>query len=207
MSYREFTLELLLRRFPLRLQERRDLFATVPPHPPSALLAATLEINIPIALAISTEKARSELIIAPILVEVVRVLDGTVSLFSGIDFTISPEEGLNGVSDFLLSRSPEQFVLRAPELVVIEAKNENVRAGIAQCGATMLAAQRFNVEQANAVTTIYGAVTTGDNWRFLMLEDQTLSIDQPQYTIQQVDRILGIFLHMLRTPVPVTRPE
>jgi hypothetical protein len=49
---------------------------------------SNLEQKIPLALALSTEKARSEFIIAPILAEVREQLGKRFSLFSGIDFTV-----------------------------------------------------------------------------------------------------------------------
>jgi hypothetical protein len=53
-----------------------------------------------LALNINTEKARSELIIAPLLVELRRLLNREISLFSGIDFTVDENQNLNGFCDF-----------------------------------------------------------------------------------------------------------
>ena len=44
----------------------------------------------------NTEKARSELIIAPILMEAIRLARPPVSLFSGAAFDVDKEQGLNG---------------------------------------------------------------------------------------------------------------
>ena len=63
----------------------------------------------PLATATGSEKARSELIISPILVEVRKILQQQVSLFSGEDFTVEPELVLSGIGDFLISGSPEQI--------------------------------------------------------------------------------------------------
>ena len=114
----------------------------------SALLQETLAESVPLALEVSTEKARSEFIIAPMLAETRRQFAGQISLFSGIDFTVDAEAGLRGVCDFLFSLSPLQLYVQAPVLAVVEAKNENIKAGIGQCVAEMLAAQRFNAARA-----------------------------------------------------------
>src|SRR5262249_29076379 len=118
MAYRDFTLTDLKEQFGLRLDERSDLFAGIAPVEVSPLLQEILRRNLPLALAISTEKARSEMIIAPVLLEVWGQMEGQVSLFSGTDFTVDAARGLNGVCDFLLSLSPEQLTIEAPVAVV-----------------------------------------------------------------------------------------
>jgi hypothetical protein len=198
MAYRDFTLADLKEQFGLRLEERSDLFAGVTPVPVSALLQETLRENLPLALAISTEKARSEMIIAPVLIEVRRQMQYQVSLFSGTDFNVDPERGLNGLCDFLLSLSPEQLAIEAPAAVVAEAKNENMKQGIAQCIAGMVAVQLFNRQKRNEIEDIHGAVTTGSIWKFLRLTGTVVHVDMAEYYIKEVERIVGILLCVLR---------
>jgi len=203
MSYSDFTLEMLKERFDLRVDERPDLYAHLPPRAISSLLQETLRDNVPLALAISTEKARSEMIIAPILIEVRRQCPERVSLFSGVEFTVDPTQGLKGVCDFLLSRSPEQLAIEAPVVTVIEAKNENMKQGIAQALSVMVAAQLYNRQRQKNVPAVYGAVTTGSNWRFLQLTDNLVRIDLTEYYIREVERIVGILVWMLQEePAP-----
>ena len=148
--------------------------------------------TLPLALAVHTEKSRSALLIAPILVELRKLARHQVSLFSGIDFSVDPAQGLNGVCDFIVSQSPEQLFVSAPVLIVVEAKNENIKGGLAQSIAAMLAAQLFNDREGSVVAAVYGAVTTGTNWRFLKLEPGTVYIDQREYYIDRDEKILGI---------------
>ena len=124
MSYSDFTLQTVVKELQLVLNERTNLFAQIPESTISDHLAITLKENIPLALAINTEKARSELIIAAILVELRKMLNYQISLFSGVEFNVDPQRGLNGVCDFIITRSPEQFFIRAPAIVVVEAKAE-----------------------------------------------------------------------------------
>jgi hypothetical protein len=202
MAYSDFTLPEVTKRFHLTLDERFDLFAPVEAIQPSRLLAETLEENIPLALAIQTEKARSEFIIAPILVEVRRLLDRRISLFSGVDFTVDASKGLNGICDYIISQSREQLFIKAPVITIIEAKNENIKAGIAQCTAALLAARLFNEREGNSIDVVYGAVTTGNIWRFIKLEDTTVSIDRIEYYLDNVDIILAILLRIASHNIP-----
>ncbi|NMG11578.1 hypothetical protein [Brasilonema sp. UFV-L1] len=192
MSYSEFSLAKTKREFGLTTLEKRDIFAAVPELAASHLLTETLNYNLPIALGSNSEKARSELIIAPILVDLRRQLHEQISLFSGIDFSVDDTKGLNGTCDFIITKSPEILIVTAPVITIVEAKKENINAGFGQCAAEMVAAQIFNEQTATEIKTIYGAVTTGSIWQFLKLEEQTLSIDLSEYYLKEVNKILGI---------------
>lgn len=63
MAYRDFTLADLKQQLGLSLDENAELFADVSPAVVSSLLQETLRDGLQLALAIGTEKARSELII------------------------------------------------------------------------------------------------------------------------------------------------
>jgi len=197
MSYSDFSIDSVKAQFDLRLVEDRDLYATVLPVEISALLRETLAENVSLALAISTEKARSEMIIAPVLIEARRQVNRQVSLFSGIDFTVDPQQGLYGVCDFMLCRSPEQLTIEAPVVAVVEAKNENMKAGIGQCLAEMIAARLFNERKGDGKRAVYGVVTTGNNWKFLQLDENTAHADRAEYHIKEIERIVGILKGML----------
>jgi hypothetical protein len=188
MAYSDFTLQEVVQRFQLVLEEQHNLFAAVPEVGPGDFLCAILDENVPLALALSTEKARSELMIAPVLVEVRKLTRRQISLFSGADFPVDATQGLTGVCDFLMARSREQFFIHAPVVVIVEAKNENFKAGMGQCSATMMAAQCFNTREGTSLTTIYGAITTGNVWKFLKLEGSTLFIDLPEYHIDRIGK-------------------
>jgi len=197
MAYSDFTLQEVVQRFQLVLEEQHNLFAAVPEIIPGDFLCTILDENVPLALALSTEKARSELMITPLLVEVRKLARRQISLFSGADFPVDATQGPTGVCDFLIAQSREQFFIHAPVVVIVEAKNENFKAGMSQCSSTMMAAQCFNAQAGTGLTTLYGAVTTGNIWKFLQLEGNTLFIDLPEYSIERVGKILGILLTMV----------
>ena len=169
MSYSNFTLESALTTFQLEKVESAGLFSEIEPLSPSDYLTTGLTKKIPLAAAIGTEKARSELIVADILVELREKFDYRISFFSGIDFSVDVEDNLTGVCDFLVSLSPGQLFLEAPLIVLVEAKKDDPKLGLGQCTAEMLAAQRFNAEKGNDLPSVYGATTTGTEWQFLKL--------------------------------------
>ncbi len=149
MAYSDFTLSKFKKSFSIRIDEETDLCADIEPLQASEKLKNSLEETTELALAINTEKARSEMIITPILLEVRRRANYPISLFSGTDFNVDVENGLNGYCDFIISRSKEQLTINVPVVVIIEAKNENIKGGLGQCAAAMLAAQLFNQQEGN----------------------------------------------------------
>ena len=197
MAYSNFTLDTAQEAFDLEEIDAAGIFAGFELVVPSELLTAVLARNIPLATAIGTEKAKSEMIVADVLVELREQLEHRISLFSGIDFNVDPENGLAGVCDFVVSLSPRQFSLKAPVIILVEAKNDNLEIGLGQCVAEMVAAQRFNAEKGNNVPRIYGATTSGTEWRFLKLEGKQLYIDMSVYQIERCDKILGILASMV----------
>ena len=197
MAYSSWTLSKVSRTFQLETVWQPGLFADIEPVEPSEPLTVTLERQLPFALAMGTEKAKSEMVVAPVLVELCLHFESRVSLFSGIDFNVDATNGLTGVCDFLVSLSPQRFDLEAPVIALVEAKNADVKLGVGQCVAEMVAAQRFNAEAGNDIPCIYGAITSGTEWLFLKLAGKTLSIGLETYHINQCDKILGILASMV----------
>ncbi len=197
MAYSDFTLESVGMAFELERVASIDLFSEIEPITPSSHLTTQLKKKVPLAVAIGTEKARSELIITDVLFELREHFDRRISLFSGVDFNVDAENDLTGVCDFLISLSPEQFFVEAPVIALVEAKNADVKLGLGQCVAEMIAAQRFNAERKNSIPYVYGTTTSGTDWIFLKLEGQKLHIDMAVYTIAQCDQILGILSSMV----------
>ncbi|MYK19076.1 hypothetical protein F4055_13085 [Candidatus Poribacteria bacterium] len=197
MAYSNFTLDAVLTTFQLEIVESADLFAEIEAIVPSAYLTEVLTKKVQLAIAIGTEKAKSELIVADILFELREQCNHRISFFSGIEFSVDDESGLTGVCDFLVSLSPVQYVLQAPVIALVEAKNADIKLGLGQCVAEMIAAQRFNAERGNDIPCVYGASTTGVEWLFLKLEGKCLHIDMTAYTIERCDRILGILASMV----------
>ncbi len=202
MAYNQFTIPQLERDFGLRIHRQTGLFSVSPPAPISDLLRLTLAQNSRFALPSGSEKARSEYLIAPILAEVCQQKREQASLFSGIEFDVDAQRGLSGYCDFLFSLTPDALVLSAPVVSVVEAKKENILAGIPQCLAELIAAQIFNAAQEHPMETLYGVVTTGTDWQFLSLQETVATIDTDLYYLSNVEKIVGILLSMLRRNLP-----
>ncbi len=196
MAYSEFTLRLLSQRFGITVSDADDLFAAVPPLPVSDFFHTLLKRHLPIARGQGTEKARSEMIIAPLLVELREQAEHQLAVFSGVEMSADPALGLYGFCDFLVSRSPTMLAVTAPVLTVVEAKREDITAGIPQCIAEMYAAMIFNARDGEPRETLYGAVTSGTIWRFLRLRELHAEVDSQEYFIENVDKILGILRYM-----------
>jgi len=196
MPYSSFSLLQVQRQFDLKVV-KGIFFTDLPTLSPGKWLTDLLSKSAPFAAAQGSEKVRSELIVAPLLFELRELLDRQIGLFSGTDFTIDVESGLNGVCDFLLTRSTNELIIEAPAIVLIEAKKGELNAGWGQCAAEMVAAQRFNQVDGKEVATIYGSVTTGTQWQFLKLTGRDLTIDVTEYALDPIDRILGIFKWMV----------
>jgi hypothetical protein len=197
MAYSDFTIAKVREAFNLVIEEDRNLFAEVAGVQPSELLTMILQQYLTMAIAINSEKARSEFIVAPVLAELKQLSSYQISLFSGNELNVDSAQGLTGYCDFILSYSKEQLYIRAPVTMIVEAKNENIIGGIGQCIAEMVAAQIFNQKSANDIETIYGVVTSGTNWRFLILHKNIVFIDTVEYYIKEVNKILGILLQSI----------
>jgi hypothetical protein len=196
MAYSDFKLLEVQQKFGVTIEESTDLFHTVPESELPKTLSSILTRYLPLALNLNTEKARSELLIAPFLTEFKLLHTDKVSLFSGLEFNVNEAQGLKGRCDYILSSNSQQLVLTAPVCVLVEAKDENIVGGLGQCLAEMIAAQQFNLEQKHPRALVYGIVTTGIQWRFLQLEQQFATVDSVEYSIQNPEKIFGILEHI-----------
>jgi hypothetical protein len=199
MPYTQFSIEQIKATFGIAFSSKIGLFADIPEIEPRSFLQETLQFNLPLALEINSDKARSELIVAPILLEIKKLLPQRMSWFSGREFNVDAARGLSGYCDFLISRSPEQLVIESPVIALVEAKNDNIQSGLGQCMAETIAAQIFNQRQENDIQTIYGVVTTGSIWKFFKLEGIAIEIDTSEYFINNVGKILGILIKFIES--------
>jgi hypothetical protein len=197
MPYSNFTIRKVRKELSVEILEKTGMFSDTEPHEISNHLKETLSDNISLAAAVNTEKARSELIIAPVLLEIRKIFGKKISFFSGIELNADKERDLTGCCDFIISKSPEQFFLNAPVITVVEAKNENIMSGLGQCAAEMIASKIFNEQEGTDLSKIYGVVTSGNIWKFLKLEDSRIYIDSDDYSIREVSKIVGILCSMI----------
>jgi hypothetical protein len=197
MAYHNFSNLELKETFGVEQVFRSDLFRQVAARQAGDLLQTMLAKQIPFALAQGSEKARSEYIIAPVFFELREQAGEQISVFSGIRFEVDKKRKLDGWCDFLVSRSPYQSALEAPVLIAVEAKREDFEQGTNQCVAEMIAARIYNERRQVITRHIYGCVTTGDVWRFLVLRENQALIETTTFDIRDdLARILGILWAM-----------
>jgi hypothetical protein len=213
MAYSNFTLDEVEARFGLDLQAGAFIPSLLP-IAPSSWLQETLSLTLPLAKIAGSEKARSEFMIAPILVELRRLTHNEISIFSGEDFTVDRELGLNGTCDFMISKSPNQVKITAPIVALVEAKKGVLRDGWGQCIAEMVAAQRFNAQRSKGAEPdggvsdcIYGIITSGTAWQFLQMQGRNLVIDPEEYSVNGIDRLLAILYWMVRDATGTSGPH
>jgi hypothetical protein len=196
MSYSDFTVGKVKQTFGIETIEGKTFFPLIVPVMPSSTLLEILDETLPLAVASSSEKAKSELLISPILVEVRKYLKRRVSLFSGQDFPVDAAVGLVGICDFLISRSTEQLEVESPVIVLVEAKKADINSGMGQCMAEMEAARRFNEQAGEKANPIYGCVTSGLLWRFLKLDGNQMTVDLKDYSLDPLGDLLGKLVWM-----------
>jgi hypothetical protein len=197
MPYSQFTtIGKVKKAFEITVIENGRFIPEVNAINASNVLLGYLAESLPIVSTSGSEKARSEGIIYPVLLEVRRILERRTSLFSGESFDVDESVGLNGLCDFLITRSTEVLEIESPVVVLVEAKKTDLKTGIGQCLAEMIAAQRFNEAAANSISVIYGCVSNGLQWQFLKLQEKEATIDLNVYSLLPVDQILGFLAWM-----------
>ncbi|MEO6862094.1 MAG: hypothetical protein ABI180_11285 [Microcoleus sp.] len=83
MPYNQFNLEQIKSEFGITLCVKFGLFAEITETSYSHFLSQTLDYNIPLALAINSEKSRSEMIVALILIELRKQFDNGIERSDG----------------------------------------------------------------------------------------------------------------------------
>ncbi len=190
MTYSDFTLELVEKLFGVHVHQA-DLFPSLAQVSAPAWLGEVLGRSKQLALV--SEKARSEFIVAPILLASRELSRGAFAIYSGQRMDVRAEQGLVGECDFILAATEPVPVLHAPIVTIVEAKKNDVEGGLGQCAAQMVAARMLNEKEGKPAARVYGCVTTGEAWQFLSLEQSQLSIDRARHYIDNVSLILAVF--------------
>ncbi len=194
MAYSDFTLQDI--RNKLGVKEKREyLFKEIKPQKISPWLEKTLSLTK--SIPSKSEKAKSELIVTPILIELRERNDNFFTFYSGESLDADREKGLIGECDFILTKDTGAFGIDLPILSLVEAKRNDMELGIIQCGAQMIGAEFFNKKNNHPTSVIYGCVTTADSWQFLKLENNVLKIDKERYYLSDIELIIGAFQEII----------
>ena len=114
--------------------------------------------------------------IAPILLDFWSRYGRRINLFSVSEFNADPENGLTGICEFIIGRTPQRPRIHAPVTIILEAKRDNIMDSLGPCIAGIVGIQRFNKREGTPIDPVYGCVTTGTNWRFLRLVGSTVRL-------------------------------
>jgi hypothetical protein len=194
MGYSKFKkIETVTKSFGLSVK-RKYLFENIVSLELSSWLTETLLMakNFPLR----NEKVKSERIVSPILVEVANAYQEYITLFSGEDLEINIDENLSGACDFFFTLVPDSAYLETPIITLVEAKDEDMDYGIAQCAAQLYGAKLFNEMDNKNIPVLYGCATDGVEWIFIRFENNTFYIDKQIYT--DVKEIIGVWHHIIR---------
>lgn len=196
MAYTDFTLADLNRQFGVTNQIG-PLFGQVDPVAPTAFLHESLARGQ--RLRLRNEKIKSEAIVYPVLTDVLDRQTNYFTLFSGENLPALRERGLTGECDFLITKDTLGYEPDMPIVSVVEAKRNDFEAGVPQCAAQLVGANLFNAALGHPVAVLYGCVTTADQWLFMRLTGNHLTIDNQKYALSNLETLLGVFDYILRT--------
>lgn len=119
MAYTDFTLKDIELKFGIRNQ-LESLFPKFAPLRPSDWLQTTLAKSAHVR--IRTEKAKSEAIVFPILLELVERNPDFLTIYSGDMLIADESKGLKGECDFIITKDSKSFDINAPIIQIVEAK-------------------------------------------------------------------------------------
>jgi len=190
MAYTEFkSLHDLRERFGIEHHRKRLFDRVTPVQSVSSWLTTTL--GFAEELPVRSEKAKSELIVMPILLELRNRNADYLTIYSGDNFNVDESAGLNGECDFILAKDTGTLELNTPIMQIVEAKRHDTDVGVPQCAAQMLAAKRYNAQHGKHTHQVYGCVTTGDDWLFLRL-GESLEVDVKKFYLGNLAELLGV---------------
>jgi len=124
-------------------------------------------------VSLSSEIARRELLVAPLIMEIVRLCHCQLR----IEYPVNVSSWLKGDLDYLLRSSRQTFT-------VLEAKRDDLTRGF-----TQLAVETIALAQMEEQETLYGAVTIGEIWRFGFLDSHSKTITQDLSLYNVPDRL------------------
>jgi len=193
MAYSDFTLKELHSKFGLN-NKVSPLFQKFEPIEPSDWLKTTLTTAA--QLPIRSEKAKSETIVFPILLELRVRNNNFITFFSGDSLVADETSGLKGECDFIITKDTGTYDINFPIIQVVEAKKNDIDLGIPQCAARMVGAKVYNEKNDAKIAKIYGCVTTGEEWVFMKLENEII-IDKRKYFLNELGELLSVFQHII----------
>ena len=148
-------------------------------------LRSRIEAVIPY-VSLTSGTSRREVLISQVVLEIVQMTKAQLR----IEYPIKVTEQLQGYLDYLLQSQNE--------ILVIEAKREDMDYGFSQLVAEMIALDQWDRSPAQPI--LIGVVTTGQIWRFGVLDRAKKNIEQglDSYRVpEDLEAVLRILIHAL----------
>lgn len=139
-------------------------------------------------VSLSTETARREVLIAPILLDVVYYTKSELK----IEYPIKVTEQLQGSLDYLLEGKDR--------LLIVEAKKEDLDYGFTQLVAELIALDQW--EKSTDQDRFIGAITTGKIWEFATLDRTAKTIQQGLNSYRILEDLEPLLRILIRTLIP-----
>lgn len=189
-DYREHSASALREMFQVEIKHKEQLFeGFTRSERDYAELQATI-MNMSARLRFSkydNEATRGSLLVAQILWKAAEIYELGLFFEPNIAFSedvpLELPHPLTGAYDGALSL--DEIDLVAPIISVVEVKRSSLSDGFGQCLAEM-----YTTIQLFQQSKVYGIVTDGDLWEFLMLENSIVSVDAQNYHIHSVADIV-----------------
>jgi len=155
----------------------------------SKLFLREFEFNLKNLDVFSSEGARCELVILPLLREAYKNYVNQFVLW--VQKSIRYDKVLNGTPDYIISKRSKlgKTVLEYPLLMVAEAKKNDFDQGWGQCLAELVKKKKLNNDSD---LPVYGIVTDGKYWEFGKLEQAIFTKNKDSFPVNHVETILGI---------------
>lgn len=137
-------------------------------------------------VSITSEQARREFLIAPVIRTVCRQTKQPVK----VEYPIAVSQWLKGTLDYYFR-----------DLLVIEAKRDNLENGFTQLAAELIALDQWTTSDR---PILYGAVTTGNDWRFGMFNRSTRCVTQDLklYRVpEELGQLVSILVGLIRSEI------
>ncbi len=171
-----------------KIKYQEDNFVSVKEHKPSDIFLEEFEFNQQNMDVFSSEAARCEIVIFPILRELYKCYYKKISLW--VRKPVSYNEKLSGTPDYVISKKSElgKTMLEFPLVIVAEAKKNDFEEGWGQCLSELIAAAFLN---NNNCMPVYGIVTDGKLWEFGKLTEKEFTKNIDIFTVTDLNRLFG----------------
>ena len=130
-------------------------------------LKARIEESLP-RLSLTSEMARREFLIAPVLTDVLHYTQATLN----VEYPVAVSNQLKGSLDYLLQN---HLLQNHQTFLVIEAKNEDLERGFVQLAIELIALDQW-IDSEQSV--LQGAISTGNIWQFGQFDRQSREVTQ-----------------------------